>query len=684
MSSRRRPLHRNPAAQSWTAVAPEPAEEMAVEKFHLQFPGGPTRLLPLEDLARELGVAAVYLKDETCRFGLPSFKMLGASWAAFRALVERLRLPTDTSLAVLSETLARKPVTLCAASKGNHGRAVARMGALLAVPVVIYVSSDTHRSTVASLESEGAKVVVGKGTYDDALESARRTAEENRWLLIQDFAFDEHRDMLEWIIDGYRTMMREIDGQLGPVSPTLVVSPAGVGSLAQAAVSHFKQAGRRTRVMTVEPDTAACIYKSLRRNELVSVATGASVMAGLDCGTPSSTAWPTLRSGVDASVTVSDYESHEAIEYLKTRGVFAGPCAGAPLAALCRLDAKDKAALSLDGNSTIVVLCTEGTREYDTPMDVSMDDAVGLTQALARVGSGNPSRGSAPGPGETEMARYIAAWLEHRDIETHWIEHAKGHPSIVARIPGSGADRSFMLGGRIDTVTTLGYGGDAFDGSIQDGELHGRGAMGVESSLAAALVALADAKMQNQAGHVIFATVDDEEGMSIGTEMILGPGWRPDAAITNDPTCESIVHAHTASIGSSQGLQMRSKAHLPPSRISIELHEPFDSLVGRAVGEAVGSKPEFVRQSFFDELCPACRQGQNGPPLATQGRGPVHKEEWEDAASSERVADGLGVRSKLVLCKATMKQRTQPAYVPMKNDAHERQLRFHLGQVLKL
>lgn len=307
------------------------------------------------------------------------------------------------------------------------------------------------------------------------------------------------------------TMMREIDSQLDGTRPTLVVSPAGVGSLAQAVILHCKKSGSRTKVMTVEPDTAACLYKSLRKGEPVTVHTHASIMAGLDCATPSPIAWPIIKAGVDASTTVSDWEAHQATNYLETRGVFPGPCAAAPLAAIRRLRESDKASLGLDRGSVVVLLCTEGTREYRVPMDVSVDDATELAQTLVRINSANPSLRSAPGPAETEIARYIAAWLEHRDIETHWMEPVKGRPFVVGVVRGSGGGKNLMLNGHINTVTTSGYDRDPLGGEIEDGRLYGRGAADMKSGVAAAMAALARAKTQNLRGDVIFTAVADGE-----------------------------------------------------------------------------------------------------------------------------------------------------------------------------
>lgn len=339
-------------------------------------------------------------------------------------------------------------------------------------------------------------------------------------------------------------MLREIDKQLDGAEADMVISPVGVGSFAQAVVSHYKRNGCKTSVMTVEPDTAACLYKSLRAKEPTPVQTYSTIMAGLDCGTLSPMAWPLLKSGVDASVTVSDYEAHQASQYLKFQGVSAGPCGAAPLAALRRLTAEDKTNLGLGEHSVVVLLCTEGVRGYRVPMDVSMNDPVALTQSLVRIDSSNPALGSVPGPGETQIARYIGSWLEHRDIEAHWIEPTKGRPSIVGVVRGSGGGKSLMFNGHIDTVTTLGYDDDPLGGEIKDGKLYGRGADDMKCGIAAAMSALAAARGQNLRGDVIFTGVADEEATSIGTEQVLEAGWRADGAIVNEPTSEEIIHAH--------------------------------------------------------------------------------------------------------------------------------------------
>lgn len=344
--------------------------------------------------------------------------------------------------------------------------------------------------------------------------------------------------------------MREIDHQLAGEQPNLVVCPTGCGSLAQTAVTHYKAPEKgpgRTGVMAVEPDTSGVLWKSLTRGEsTVGTTPSPTVMDDLNCDKLSETAWPLLKTGTDASITVSDYESHQASLELQALGVTAGPSGAASLAALRALNASDKAQLGLGKDSIVVLLCTEGgsNTSYNKPIDVSSDDVIELTQTLVGIDSSNPDFGSIPGPGETTIAHYIIAWLQHRDIQYHWIEPTPGRPSVVGVARGSGGGKSLMFNGHIDTVTLLGYNGDPLDPVISDGNLYGRGSADMKSGLAAGMVAISNAKGMNLRGDVILAAVADEESESVGTEQLLEAGWRADAAIIAEPTQMALINKH--------------------------------------------------------------------------------------------------------------------------------------------
>lgn len=367
-----RPIYFNPSA------AGERCDFSAVEglkQFHRSLPHYfQSPLVSLPDLAAEIGVHAVLVKDESHRFGLPSFKILGASWGCYRAIASHFGLPTTVSLEELSAKAQKNSVSLTAATEGNHGKAVAFMARLLGINAQIFVPRDMDEGTRSSLAEEGARVVVVQGDYDDAVREAWYAAQTtNKSLLVQDTAFEGYEKVPKWVEEGYATMMSEVDEQLTDMGLTgsLTIVPVGVGSLAHAVSGYCKSRPTPHSVVTVEPDSAPCLTASLEAGKPTTVPTSPTVMDGMNCGTVSTTAWPGLRRLVDACVTVSSYESHCAVQYLNSHSVPAGPCGSASLAALRRLATAKGAASLLGKDSVVVLLSTECKREYLTPQDAS-------------------------------------------------------------------------------------------------------------------------------------------------------------------------------------------------------------------------------------------------------------------------------------------------------------------------
>ena len=332
----------SPSARAWTA----PSGGGSARDFHRSLPGyAVTPLVELPALAAELGVGRVLVKDESSRLGLPAFKVLGASWACHQVL---LRQPG---------------AELVTATDGNHGRAVARMAKHFGVAATVFVPDVMLAEAAAAIEAEGAEVVRLEVGYDDAVRAAAAYADESDGrALVQDTAWDGYTEVPAWIVDGYRTLLEEVDEQLGS-APDLVAVPVGVGSLAEAVVRHHRRADApHPSVLSVEPDTAACVLASLVAGEPVAVPTGSTVMAGLNCGTVSSSAWPVLRDGCDAVVAVSDEEARRAVADLATLGVSSGPSGAATLAGVraALTDPGRHATLGLRHDAVVVLLSTEG------------------------------------------------------------------------------------------------------------------------------------------------------------------------------------------------------------------------------------------------------------------------------------------------------------------------------------
>lgn len=355
------PLNRT--ARSWRA---RPLASTPIE-FHRSLPDyAPTPLISLPELAASLGVKSVLVKDESQRLGLPAFKILGASYAIACALSEQFSADEVLRLDTLSQRLGPEAgLSLVAATDGNHGRAVAHVAKLLGLTATIYVPPGVSTVAKTAIVSEGAELVEVNLSYDEVVAEASKQSGAGR-LLIQDTSWEGYEDIPQWIVDGYTTLVEEVDEQLVERSIErldAVFVPAGVGSLAQAVVHHYRSSMLTPAVFAVEPDTAASVTTALRAGRVVPVDTGDTVMTGLNCGTVSELAWPILRDGVDAPITVTDRQALASVSDLAQLGVDSGPCGAANLAAL-RVVVSDDELLKfsdLGPDAVIVLLSTEGT-----------------------------------------------------------------------------------------------------------------------------------------------------------------------------------------------------------------------------------------------------------------------------------------------------------------------------------
>lgn len=355
-----------------------PAVGDGPRRFHASMPGySPTPLREAPAAARRLGVAEVLVKDESSRLGLPSFKVLGASWAVSRAVDARLG---DSDLEPMTfERLARavaplRPLTLSAATDGNHGRAVAHVAALLGLGCRIYVPEGTAQARIDAIAGEGATVTVVDGDYDDAVLRSAQDAGE-RCLVISDTSWEGYEEVPRWVIEGYATIFSEIEEQLsalGREGPDLVVVPIGVGALAAATVGHYwNSADKRAVIVGVEPTSAACVLESVAAGGILTLGHPQdSIMAGLNCATPSMVAWPVVSRGIDVYLAVSDDRVPEAMRLLAADEIVAGETGAAGLAGLLRaLEAPDgevRGAMGLTESARVLLICTEGATDPES------------------------------------------------------------------------------------------------------------------------------------------------------------------------------------------------------------------------------------------------------------------------------------------------------------------------------
>lgn len=348
------------------------ALDPAVIAFHRRLPGyAPTPLRAAPGLAARLGVAQVWVKDEASRLGLPAYKILGASWATYRELETRFGPFGHWKELAELRPLLPPGLTLVAATDGNHGRAVARMAGWLGLNACILVPDNMAQARIQAIEAEGATVKVIAGTYDDAVAQSATYADEQH-LVISDTAWDGYERVPRWVVEGYSTILNEINDTLkqhGEAQPTLVAVQMGVGSLAAAVLGHYCTPERQTKVIGVEPIDADCVRRSLLAGQPTE-APGPhhSAMAGLNCGQVSPLAWPLLQDSLSASVAVPDALTEDAMRLLAAGGITSGESGAAGVAGLLALltgpDAQaNRQQLGVTPESVLLSISTEGATD---------------------------------------------------------------------------------------------------------------------------------------------------------------------------------------------------------------------------------------------------------------------------------------------------------------------------------
>jgi len=304
----------------------------SVRRFYQSFPQyNPTPLVTLDNLARNLRVANIWIKDESYRFGLNAFKVLGASYAIACVIGGKLGISEDNlSFDIFSSDPIREKLTgttFVTATDGNHGRAVAWVAQKLGVNAVVYMPQGSSRARFEAIKQYGAQTEIVKGNYDDAVHWAAEQAQKNGWILVQDTAWEGYEEIPTRIVQGYLTLLHEALEQLGGKIPTHVFVQCGVGSLAAAMQAYVVElfGPNRPISVVVEPERASCFYESMSINDgnLHKISGDLNtIMAGLACGEPGLLAWKILYSYADVFVTCSDSVA------IKGMRILANPLAG--------------------------------------------------------------------------------------------------------------------------------------------------------------------------------------------------------------------------------------------------------------------------------------------------------------------------------------------------------------------
>lgn len=288
---------------------------------------GATQLRDLPGLARECGVAAIHLKDESTRMGLGSFKALGAAFV----------IACDAADHAAGEEIAADELsdrTYVAASAGNHGLSVAAGAAVFGARAVIYLADTVPEAFAERLRSKGAEVVRAGETYEDSMAAAERAAAERGWTLLSDSSWPGYSEIPLGVMEGYLQMAREAIEQM-PEPPSHILLQAGVGGLAAAVARYAReQWGDGPEIIVVEPAYAPALIESVRAGRLVTTEGPVSEMGRLDCKTPSMIALASLSRDANRFVTISEEEAAQGVETLKAHGFATTPSGGAGMAAL--------------------------------------------------------------------------------------------------------------------------------------------------------------------------------------------------------------------------------------------------------------------------------------------------------------------------------------------------------------
>ena len=356
-----------------------PAEAQKARAFHAGFSQyTQTPLTSLPGLAKAAGVASVQVKDESYRFGLNAFKVLGGSYALGRYIAKTLGEDIENLPArrILSEEVRQKlgQLTFVTATDGNHGRGVAWTASQLGQKSVVYMPKGSAQERLYNIRAAGADASITDMNYDDAVRLADKHAREYGWVMVQDTAWEGYTDIPLWIMQGYTTMGAEMAQQLEQ-APTHIFLQAGVGSMAGAMAGFFTAlyGEKKPRIIVVEPNKADCLFRTAKADDgKLHNVTGDmdTIMAGLACGEPCSIGWEVLRSCADGFLTVPEYAAADGMRIL------AAPCPGDPSVVSGESGAaafgaamdilldpalrEMKERLGLDGNSRLLFISTEG------------------------------------------------------------------------------------------------------------------------------------------------------------------------------------------------------------------------------------------------------------------------------------------------------------------------------------
>ena len=345
--------------------------------FHQKIVGyEPTPLYALKSLAALFGVSTILVKDESQRFGLNAFKMLGGAYAIAQLLCEKYHLDINAFSFATFKASTKEKMTFATTTDGNHGRGVAWAAQQLGQNAVIYMPKGSAQERVDAILRLGARCIVTEMNYDDTVRFTMQTARQNGWEVVQDTAWEGYTKIPTWIMQGYATLADEAVEQMaamGIARPTHVFLQAGVGAMAGGVLGYLVDVfgARDLHSVIVEPELADCLYRSGVKGQIVNVGGSmATIMAGLACGEPNPLGWDTLRNCATQFISCQDAVAALGMRVLGNPlgtdpRVISGESGAVGLGILCAVHFHPQREalmnkLGLDSHSVVLVISTEG------------------------------------------------------------------------------------------------------------------------------------------------------------------------------------------------------------------------------------------------------------------------------------------------------------------------------------
>lgn len=335
----------------------------------------------LDATAQRLGLANIFFKDESQRFGreLGSFKALGAPYAVAMLLADAVEAetgqrPTTGQLRSGDFRAITDRITVCVTTDGNQGRGLAFAARTFGCRCVVYIHGHVSAGRKEAMERYGAIVIRIDGEYEASVNRAKEDARMNGWHFVSSTSWDDYRaDLPRNVMRGYMVMVEEALAQVPDLGKiTHVFMAAGVGSIPAAVFLGLAQRlkGPLPRFIVVEPAEADCCYQSARAGKPTpSAGSLHTIMAGLACREVSPAAWTILEWLGSDFVTIPDSWAETGMRALADGGgdipIVCGESAAGSTGLLVNslADERLRTALGLDAHSQVLLFGCEGATD---------------------------------------------------------------------------------------------------------------------------------------------------------------------------------------------------------------------------------------------------------------------------------------------------------------------------------